>query len=384
MSNQAILFIGRDSGTSRHRASAFRRLGYDVFVIDPFSFFPNNRFIGLWTWHTGSLFLEDFVRRSVLSNLPHKKFDLVYVDGGELIGPSLVLDLQRRFGPVINYNIDDPFSPRDGRRWRLYLRAVPLYDLVVVVRNSNVSEAFSAGAREVLRVHMSADEVAHSPRRISEQDQRKWASEVLFAGTWMPERGPFMARLIDLGIPLSIYGCRWQKAPEWSVLRSFWRGPGLYEDNEYARAIQCAKVNLGLLSKGNRDLSTTRSFEIPCLGAVLCAERTSEHSQLYKENKEAVFWSDPEECAWRCTELLKEEELRKSIGICARGRCLQNGTMNENILGQILNRIPHPKSSQESRHRAPRALLRNTTHSIPGRESDGSLESKWQISRSKL
>jgi hypothetical protein len=70
MSNQAILFIGRDSGTSRHRAgaSAFRRLGYYVFVIDPFSFFPNNRF---------SPFLEDFVRRSVLTNLPHKKFDLV-------------------------------------------------------------------------------------------------------------------------------------------------------------------------------------------------------------------------------------------------------------------------------------------------------------------
>src|ERR1700679_1394290 len=143
MSGPAILFIGRDSGTSRHRAMAFRRLGHDVFVIDPFSFFPNSVFVGLWTWHTGSLFLEDYVRRSLLAKLPPRKFDLVHIDGGELIGPSLVLELKKLFGTVINYNIDDPFSSRDGRRWRLYLQCVPLYDLTVVLRDCNVSEAFA-------------------------------------------------------------------------------------------------------------------------------------------------------------------------------------------------------------------------------------------------
>src|ERR1700722_9118456 len=325
----AILFIGRDSGTSRHRAKAFRRLGYDVSVIDPFSFFPRNRLVGLWTWHTGSRFLEEYVRRHVLARIPSHSFDLVYVDGGELVGPSLVLELKRRFGTVLNYNIDDPFSRRDGRRWGLYLQCVSLYDLVVVVRDCNVSEAFARGARDVLRVYMSADESAHSPRLLTQEDHRKWASEVLFVGTWMPERGPFMARLIELGVPLSIYGCRWDKAREWPVLRSSWRGPGLYEDDQYAKALQCAKINLGLLSKGNRDLSTTRSFEIPSLKAVLCAERTSEHIRLYKQDKEAVFWSDPEECARKCTLLLTDSDLRKRLATNGRRRCLQNRTMNQ-------------------------------------------------------
>ena len=68
-------------------------------------------------------------------------------------------------------------------------------------------------------------------------------------------------------------------------------GPAIYGD-DYLKAIQLAKVSLGLLSKGNRDLHTTRTFEIPYCGGLLCAERTSEHLQLYQEDVEAVYWSD--------------------------------------------------------------------------------------------
>ena len=229
------------------------------------------------------------------------------------MGPSLVRELKRRFGFVANYNVDDPFGQRDGRRWNLYLRSVPVYDLVVVVRDCNIAEAVARGARDVLRVHRSADEVSHAPRQVGPEAWQKWASEVLFVGTWMPERGPFMARLIELGVPLSIYGNRWHRAPEWPILRSSWRGRGLYCEDDYAQAIQCAKLNLGLLSRGNRDLVTQRSFEIPHLGGVLCAERTPEHAQLYEENEEAVYWSNPEECALVCRNLLHDADRRKRL-----------------------------------------------------------------------
>ena len=347
MNSLSILYVGRNSGTSRHRAFALRRLGHDVYLIDPASFLPSTYFVDAWAWHTGGLFLEGYIRNRVLANLPDVKFDLVYVDAGELVGPSLVRELKNRFGTVINYSVDDPFGLRDGRRWRMYRQSVPVYDLIVVVRDTNVPEAAVCGARDVLRVHRSADEIAHAPRMMAEQDHRRWASEVLFVGTWMPERGGFMARLVQLGVPLSIYGNRWRKAPEWAALRSCWRGPGLYEDDQYARAIQCAKVSLGLLSKGNRDLATQRSFEIPYLSGVLCAERTSEHAALYTENEEAAFWNTPEECAGKCMQLLQDEEHRKRLAINGRNRCLRNNTTNEAVLAQILERALGPDRASE-------------------------------------
>jgi spore maturation protein CgeB len=342
MNSLSILYIGRNSGTSRHRALALGRLGHNVFHIDPYEFIPKWPAMGMWIWQTGALFLEGYVHRCVLAGISQRDFDLVFVDGVELMGPALVQDLKRKYGTVVNYNIDDPFGKRDGRRWRLYLRAVPFYDLVVVLRDCNVPEAFAAGAKKVLRVRMSADEIAHAPRILKEEDHVRWNSQVAFVGTWMPERGPFLARLVELGVPLAIYGDRWHKAREFSVLRPHWRKAGLYDDDTYAKAIQCAHVNLGLLSKGNRDLSTTRSFEIPSLGGVLCAERTSEHAELYRENHEAVFWDTPEECAQKCLQLLQDHDHRRNLAVNGRNRCLQNYTTNEHVLAQVLHEVERP------------------------------------------
>lgn len=315
--------------------------------MDPFSLAPNTRLTGMWIWQTGGLFLEAYIRRQILASIPQTKFDLVYVDGGELVGPSLIRELKLRFGTVINYNLDDPFGPRDGRRWRLYLAAIPFYDLIVVVRDRNVAEAYAAGASNVLRVERSADEIAHSPRQLTEQDRSKWACDVAFVGTWMPERGPFIARLIKLGVPLSIYGDRWHRAREYSILRPFLRGKALYDDN-YAKLIQSAKVSLGLLSKGNRDLSTQRSFEIPYLGGVLCAERTEEHMQLYCEDEEAMFWSTPEECARKCEMLLDDGDLREQVARKGQERCIRNRTTNQQVLARVLERLSSLSGSGDS------------------------------------
>jgi spore maturation protein CgeB len=235
---------------------------------------------------------------------------------------------------LINYNNDDPFGPRDKKKWRLYLSAVPLYDLLAVVRPVNVAEAYALGARKVLQVFMAVDEL-DGPRAITPQDRVRFSHEVLFIGTWMPERGPFLQRLLQAGVPLAIYGNNWHKAPEWPALQPAWQGPAIYGD-DYLKAMQLAKVSLGLLSKGNRDLHTTRTFEIPYCGGLLCAERTSEHLQLYREDVEAVYWSDVDECIEKCQKLLSDEKMRADIAAKGRIRCLRNGIFNENNLTTML------------------------------------------------
>lgn len=335
----SILYIGPESGTSLHRAVALRRLGHEVFVLDPWKALPRSKYAGAWLHHTGALFLGRYMARRIEAMIPDQKFDLTWVDGGGLVGPSLVESLKKRSIPVLNYNLDDPYGTRDGKKWRHYLRAVSHYDLVVVVRECNVAEARSLHAKDVMLVDRSADEVAHAPRVLTEEDLRNWSSEVAFVGTWMPERGPFLARLVQLGVPLAIYGDRWERAPEWPQLMPFWRGAGLYIDEEYSKAIQCAKVCIGLLSKGNRDTCTQRSFEVPYLESALCAERTDEHQSLYLEGVEAVFWSSAEECADKCHKLLADSTWRSELASRGRARCLRNGTTNEQVLAKILERV---------------------------------------------
>jgi hypothetical protein len=243
---------------------------------------------------------------------------------------------------MLTYAADDPFGPRDKKRFSLYRNALVAYDLFAVVREPNIEEARHLGVKTVVRVLHSADEVEHTPLTLSCDDLEKWRSETAFIGTWMPERGPFLAHLLDLGVPLAIYGDRWSKAREWPLLRKAWRGPGIVGQH-YVKAIQSAKICLGLLSKGNRDLHTTRSAEIPYIGSLFCAERTVDHRIMYREDKEAVFWSTPEECAVKCFELLTNEPKRQAIALAGRQRCIKGRYLNETVTKQILDALPLSK-----------------------------------------
>ncbi len=238
---------------------------------------------------------------------------------------------------MLCYTIDDPFGGRDKMRWRQLFNALPSYDLLVVVRACNVQEAYDHGARKVMRVFMSADEVAHAPRQLTDDERRQWESEIVFVGTAFPERGPFLAELASLGVPIAIYGYRYQSLPQWPLLRPYWRSANTDSAEDYARAIGSAKLCLGLLSKGNRDQHTTRSMEIPSLGGLLCAERTTEHLALYEEDREAVFWDTPEECAAKCFALLADAPRRDAIAAAGRQRFLKNPWRNMAVIEAILN-----------------------------------------------
>lgn len=113
----------------------------------------------------------------------------------------------------------------------------------------------------------------------------------------------------------------------------------MYDESAYASAIAAAKISLGLLSKGNRDLHTRRSVEIPSIGGLLCAERTSEHLALYDEGTEAVFWNDAAECAAQCHRLLADDDLRASISKRGHHRALRNNLFNEPLMASIVKAV---------------------------------------------
>jgi spore maturation protein CgeB len=333
-----ILYLGPNSGTCLDRANALRRLGHQLKHIDLRILLPKTTWVDKVTWHLGGNLLIPLLMPNLQQALKDQQYDLCWVDGGEWVTPKVITLLRQHTQKIVNYSIDDPLGSRDGARNRAYRQSLSSYDLCVVMRPQNIDEAKSLGAKNVMRVFMSADEITHAPRNLTEDDYKEFTSEVLFVGTWMPERGSFLLEIINEGVPLVIRGSNWHKAPEWPELKANWRGGSITGD-DYAKAIQCAKVNLGLLSKGNRDLHTTRSSEIPALGGLLCAERTAEHALMYEEGKEVLFWSDAKECAAACKLALSDESRRQVIAKAGQQRLKRNGHFNEQVLQLIIARV---------------------------------------------
>jgi spore maturation protein CgeB len=341
-----ILYLG-DSGlysTSFHRAAALRRLGHCVEVRDPNLAFRGDLSHRLWAvvhFRTGYAGLQQKVLRwaeHLAGEVPAP--DLIWVNGGELFGPK-VIDVLRRLGaPVVLYNNDDPTGARDGMRFYQVRRALSHYDVCVSLRPETAEEMKHMGARFVLREWFSYDEVAHAPFGERREIPENFRSEVAFVGTWMrhENRDHFLKRLVDAGVPVAIWGDRWQKAPHWKFLQDFWRGPSL-GGRDYVAAIQGANICLGMLSKGNRDQHTQRSVEIPYAGGLLCGERTPEHLELYREGEDAVFWCDADECAAVCQRLLADEGERERIRRNGMQRVREVGAGNEDVCRRVLEHI---------------------------------------------
>lgn len=338
-----ILYLGSNSpaSTSRHRADALRRLGCEVTVVDPEELVGlRRRWQSFIDYRTGYRFLQRRLLRDLkakicsLNNSP----DLIWVNGGELLGPGIAKWLRLSFHcKIILYQNDDPTGFRDGNRFLSLRTVLPFYDLCFFVRTETALEALAMGARRVLRVLMSYDEVLHVSRQLTSEPNDQLQPVVSFIGTLIPgePRDRFLDALIHAGVPVRLIGNQWQRSSLWPVLQTIYQGPGR-TGMAYSEALGNAAVSLGFLSHQNRDLVTRRSFETTACGGLLCAERTSEHQLLYEDGWEAVFWDSVEECIFQCQNLLGDLKFRHKTCINAAQHVRQIGVGNQDVCRQIL------------------------------------------------
>jgi len=320
-----------------HRVKALERLGHHVVTLDSADFIGNHGYIRSFIhYRTGYRLLQGKLLtriRSFFVDTNHKP-DLIWVDSGQYLGATIIRWLRSYCAcPILLYCNDDPTGPRDWPRYASLRRAIPYYDLCVYRREINELEWLALGARKVLRVWMSYDEIIH----LHSSYPDSLAQEVLFIGTNIAteSRGSFLSLLVHSSVPLAIYGSRWNRSRFWRSLRSFYLGGSLADAN-YANRLSKSLLCLGMLSVHNRDLHTRRSVEVPSAGGTLIAERTSEHKLLYEESVDAIFWSSLDECIFKCKLYLDDPFSSLSIRDSGHSRVLSLGVGNEDICKQIL------------------------------------------------
>jgi spore maturation protein CgeB len=115
------------------------------------------------------------------------------------------------------------------------------------------------------------------------------------------------------------------------------------------RAIQYSRIAIGLVSEQNEDEHTNRSIEIPAIGSLLCAKRTPEHSAIYEDGVEAVFWSDAEECIAHCRALLADPARLDRIARAGQAKIQRGGYWNEPLMRRIIDETIGPATAGGSR-----------------------------------
>jgi len=249
---------------------------------------------------------------------------------------------------VVNINHDDFFS-HNRNNWSLLQRsAIPEYDYIFTTREVNVQEIYCLN-KQVEFFPFAYCPRIHRPVALTQSEERQWAVDVLFAGTWERYRSRQLEELVQrVPARYSIWGSQWEKVSRGSPLQPFLRERPIVM-GEMAKAIGAAKISLAFLRKENRDDYTQRTFEIPACGGVLLAERTARHRAFYREGVEAEFFdaNSTDELVSKVLLLLTNDDHRELLRKAGRASLLgQRHTYDDRV-----SRLIEVYSLENSVHR---------------------------------
>lgn len=265
--------------------------------------------------------------------------DILWLDAADMIYPSTL----RRAKKINNklalvwYCEDDMMNP--NLRTRQIDGALPLFDLWVTTKSFNAmpEEMPSLGAKRTFFVNNSCDPVLHRPVQLSEQDRNRFGAPVSFIGSLETPRAQSILHLARQGLTVRVWGNGWA---DWEG-----RHPNMKIENtpayndDFAKVVSSSSINLCFLRRSNRDLQTCRSVEIPACSGFMVHERNGEITSLYREGKEAVYFSSDDELANICASWVERDQQRSLVGNAARKRTLELELVHDSNIIRILNAL---------------------------------------------
>ena len=265
--------------------------------------------------------------------------DVLWLDAADMITPATLREAKRANESLapIWYCEDDMMNPRLRTRW--FQSSLALFELCVTTKSFNAAPAElpSLGAKRVLFVDNSFDPAVHRAIAIDAEARVRFGSPVSFIGSFEKPRAESLLHLARQGFPVRVWGNGWA---DWVG-----RHPNLTVENrpvyndDFARVVGASAINLCFLRKSNRDLQTCRSVEIPGCAGFMAHERNDEIVGLFRDGREAVYWSSDDELARLCGYWLGRETERGEIAKAAQKRAFALELTHQANVIRILNAL---------------------------------------------
>jgi spore maturation protein CgeB len=268
---------------------------------------------------------EWVVNNNILQVLQGIDPDLILVFKGNYLWPKTLEHIRdKKKAKLFCFLGDSPFDLTNSEATsRNVLEAVPCYDSYFIWTKSLVEPLRQAGAKNIEYLPFGYDVTLHHTMEVSAQEKKAYSSDIVFVGNWDEEREWWLKELLDFD--LGIWGEEyWGRRCSYKELRKRWRGQALY--GEYMScALNASRISINILRRQNKDNYNMRTFEAPACGAFVLAERSPEAKEFFEEDKEAVYFSTPQELKDKIRYYLAHEDQRLLVARAGYERCIKSG-----------------------------------------------------------
>lgn len=339
------LFVGSLSNPSAsgcQRSWALKACGVEVVEVDTTRFAP----IGKRWAHTAARLMRqprwtiDATRleAAIASDCERHQPQMVWIEWPRTFQKGFISALRASSSrPIaVSFQDDNPFGDRHSDRWQWsgYFRSAKEFDLHLIKRASDAHHLAALGAK---RTRLWSHGV-YTPLYHSLPTDKRYT--VSFVGTCMDDRPQFIEALLMAGLPIHVFGTRWETRSSLpSRFPEFFHGPVYGE--EYADVLRASSLAIGLVSHSNRDEWSMRTYEVPACGSTLVAERTATHTEWFEEDREALFFKDTKECVEKIRWAIAHPERCAAIGAASLRKCASsNWALDRRMADLIAELLP--------------------------------------------
>jgi len=345
MSGLKVLFVGQmvPGARTHQRVAAFQRLGCDVTLVEtnaPGGAYEDSpSLVDRIRYRVRRPADKGFANSAIQSLASASDFHLAWFERAVEIKAATLKKLKLALPDIklVWYAEDDMMNPL--HRSAYVEESIPLYDLWVTTKSFNAGprEIPTFGVKQILFVHNSYDPILHQPPTDVAKATRRWENDVSFIGTYEKPRAESLLHLADNGVAVRVWGNGWGKMQGVHSNLKIENKP-VY-DRDYVQAVSQSKINLCFLRKGNRDLQTCRSIEIPAMGGFMMHERNAEICGLLPEDTHAVYFQNDGELLQKVREWLPQDDARALVASQGHDTITKGNFRHEDRLQDVLNAI---------------------------------------------
>ena len=321
-SYKKILIYGRPYkwGIPYNLKEAFQRVGYKADIFDWTQYLQRTKKYNLKNRILDRILISNTAKKinlSLTSSFKKGKYDLLIVLNGLHLFSETITKINKEV-PVVNWNLDDFFNPRNNSKYML--KAFDKYDCIFTQRRHLIEEYYKKGAKRVEPLSCCYIPEFLYPENLSTREIKVFGSDIVFIGTWSRRREEILYMLQDFN--LKIWGSHWNRANK-RFHRNISCSAPIFAD-DMRKAIIASKINLNILTIENRDTTNLRNFEISACAGFQLTERSKEIQELFEEDTDITCFETVEELISKSKYYLEHESERERIRLNGHKR-LVNG-----------------------------------------------------------
>lgn len=268
------------------------------------------------------------------------KPDVLLVLLGENIQPRTIEKINQAGVITVNWVFDTLLFPYR----RDYLRNVScVYDYIFIIDSLDILKFIDIKAKHIESLPLGCSPRVHRRVDLSEEEFKKFGSDVAFVGTLSPQRQKMLESLNDFD--LKIWG-HWQKKSP--LLGENYKEQDIYGEGA-AKIYNASKITIDIHNLYGLEKEifnvTPRVFEVPACGGFLLTNYVPQLNEFYKVGEEIIAYKNIEELKDLVRYYLQHDRERKEIAQRAYQRARQEHTYAKR-LERLLNAVEDTKRNK--------------------------------------